>query len=285
MKIYKHYVVFSLPIMLLVQLAATTQQQIPTGSSPLVTSPRPLADAARRLQEAYGKVVTYEEPILTWRGELEAKPGRDPEGKWELFPKVQAFFMPTESRPGTDLASLLENTVAAYHQQTSGTRFQLLSSPLGYHIVPVQVHDENGRFVATTSVLDQIVTVPSEARSAMQHLRALGAAISSRGPIRIDISAVRGKARGFDTAFRAQPDVFPWGAYSAVARDALVDLLNQSATTFFWHLNCQASAQASDRFCALNVGAIEVAVTDSQGKPAKRVLWYDRCRDCPPEIH
>jgi hypothetical protein len=32
-------------------------------------------------------------------------------------------------------------------------------------------------------------------------------------------------------------------------------------------LMCQASAQASDRFCVLNVGAIEVAVTDSQGKP------------------
>jgi hypothetical protein len=70
-----------------------------------------------------------------------------------------------------------------------------------------------------------------------------------------------------------------------VARDTLIDLWNQSATTFSWQLMCQAS----DRVCALNVGAIEVAVTDSQGrpvtdshgKPAKRVLWYDRCRDCP----
>jgi hypothetical protein len=136
--------------------------------------------------------------------------------------------------------------------------------------------------VATPSVLDQIVTVPGETRTSEQHLRALGAAISSTGPIRIDISAVPGKPSGFETAFRARPEVFRWGAYSAVARDALVDLLNQSATTFSWHLMCQASAQASDRFCALNVGAIEVAVTDSQGKPAKRVLWYDRCRDCPP---
>ncbi len=51
MKIYKHHVVFSLPIMLLVQLAATTQQQIPTGASSLVTSPRPLVDATWRLQE------------------------------------------------------------------------------------------------------------------------------------------------------------------------------------------------------------------------------------------
>jgi len=79
MKIYKDHIVFIVPILLLIQIA-TAQQQIPAGSS-LVTSPRPLADAARSLQETYGKVVTYEEPILTWRGELQTKPGRNPEAK------------------------------------------------------------------------------------------------------------------------------------------------------------------------------------------------------------
>ena len=279
MKIYKHHVVFIVPILLLIQIA-TAQQQIPAGSS-LVTSPRPLADAARSLQETYGKVVTYEEPILTWRGELQTKPGRNPEAKWELFPMPQSFLMP-ESGPGTDLASVLEDTIAAYHHATSGTRFQVLSSKLGYHIVPVQMHDESGRSVPATSALDQIITVPSEARTAMKHLLAIGAALNSTGPIHVDISAVRGKADGFDSAFRAQPEVFQWGVHSAVARDVLIDLLNQSATTFSWQLMCQASAQASDRLCALNVRAIEVSVTDSQGKPVKRVLWYDRCRDCPP---
>jgi hypothetical protein len=138
------------------------------------------------------------------------------------------------------------------------------------------MHDENGRYVPATSALDQIITVSSEARTAMKHLLAIGAALNSTGPIHVDISAVPGKPSGFDEAFRAQPDVFQWGVHSAVARDALVDLLNQSATTFSWHLMCQASAQASDRLCALSLRAIEVAVTDSQGNPAKRVLWFDR---------
>src|SRR5262245_36353247 len=171
--IYKHLVLFSLPIMLLIH-GATAQQQIPANSSSLVSSFRPLADVARRLQEPYGKVVTYEEPVLTWRGEREAMPGRNPDGKSELFPKMQTFFMP-ESRPDADLASVLENTIAAYHQQTSGTRFKLLSSTWGYHILPVQMRDENGRSVPAISVLDQIVTVPSEPRSAIQHLDALAA--------------------------------------------------------------------------------------------------------------
>ena len=271
--------------MMLVVQAAPAPQQTPGGASSLVTSPRPLGDAALRLQEAYRTVVTFEEPVLSWRGELEAVPGH----KGLMMPAVHTFVIPAESGPGTDLASALENTIAAYHQQTSGTRFQVLSSKLGYHIVPVQVHDENGRSVRATSALDQIVTVPSETRSALQHLLALGAAISSTGPTRVTISAVPANPRGFDKAFRAQPEVFQWGVYSAVARDALIDLLNQSATTFSWRLMCQGSTQASDRLCALNLRAIEVAVTDSlgkpvtdsQGNPEKRVLRYDRCKDCP----
>jgi hypothetical protein len=110
-KISKHLVLFSVPIILLMQVGAATQQQIPAGAPSLVTSPRPLDDAAQKLQETFGKVVTYEEPVLTWRGDLQVKPGRNPEGKWELFPAVHAFFMPAESRPDTDLASGLANTI------------------------------------------------------------------------------------------------------------------------------------------------------------------------------
>lgn len=273
MNIYKRYVVFSVSILLLTQIAIAQQQ--PPAAPSLVTSLRPLEDASRRLQEKYGKVVTYEEPVLTWRGDLQTQPGWTGGSKWELFPATQSFLMP-ESGPGADLASILENTIAAYHQQTSGTRFRLLSSKWGYHIAPVQMHDENGRSVPAASALDQIITVPSEGRTARTHLLAIGTALNSTGPIHVDISAVPGKADGFDRAFRAQPEVFQWGVHSVTARDALIDLLNQSATTFSWRLMCQASAQASDRFCALNVGAIEVAITDSQGKPVKQVLWFDR---------
>jgi len=284
------------------QESSSGRTEIPAGSSSLLNSARPLADASEILQAMYGKVVTYEEPLLTWRGDLEVQGGRDPEGKWNLFPRIQAFVMPAVGRSGTDLASALEQTIAAYHQQSSGTRFRVLSSTFGYHIVPVQVHDENGRSVPATSLLDRIVKVPSESRTAEDHLRALGAAISSAGSVPVWVLAFPyGHPHAFDHLFRYQKDEptpyfmqsyppFRWGIYSVVARDALVDLFNQSATTFSWRLKCQASARASDRFCALNVGVAEVAVTDSHGKPVTdskgklvtRGLKYDRCKDCPP---
>jgi len=250
--------------------------QIAAAQQPanVITSARPLDDAGLRLQEQYGKVVTYEEPLLTWPGELQGIPGR----KSDLFPTPQSFTMP-EIRLGTDLGNALKDTMAAYHQATSGIRFQLLSSKLGFHIVPVEAHDNTGQSVPTTSLLDQIISVPSEARTANQHLDALGAAINSVQPIRLEISIpFQMRPDSFDRAFRAQPPVFQWGVQSTVARDALIDLLNQSATTMSWHLRCQASAQPSDRFCTLNVGLIQVLTTDSQGKPDKRPIFFDRGR-------
>ena len=94
--------------------------------------------------------------------------------------------------------------------------------------------------------------------------------------VHVDISAVPGNPRGFDEAFRAEPAAFNWGVQSAVARDALIDLLDQSATSFSWRLMCQPSAKASDRFCVLNVGLVEVVETDSEGRHETRVVVFDR---------
>jgi hypothetical protein len=242
--------VLGLSILFLIQVAAARPQ--PSNSS-LVTSPRPLEDASRRLQEAYGKVVTYEEPILTWRAELEARTGRNPEERWQLIPPLQSFSMPAIDAK-TDFLSVIENTLKAFHQQSSVIRFQVLSSKLGYHIVPVQMHDETGRSVSTGNILQEVITVPIEARTAKEHLLAIGAALNRVQSVHVDISAVPGNPRGFDEAFRAEPAAFNWGVRSTVARDALIDLLDRSATSFSWRLICQPSAKASDRFCALNVG-------------------------------
>ncbi len=114
----KRYVVFSVSILLLTQIAIAQQQ--PPAAPSLVTSPRPLEDASRRLQEKYGKVVTYEEPVLT---------GEVIYNKLSLVGQAQqrkrlhsdAEFPNAWKAGRADLASILENTIAAYHQQTSET--------------------------------------------------------------------------------------------------------------------------------------------------------------------
>lgn len=242
-----------------------------------------------RLQESYGSVVTYEETVQTRRDELQTKGDRNAENKWVLFPVIQTFVTP-EFTTQDDLGTVLKNTLMAYHRQTIGTRFDMISSKWGYHIVPVQVHDDRGYLVPAMSALDQVVSVPIEARTPEKHLDALAVAIGESGGGKIITSAVAGRAHGFNPAFRALPEVFPWGVDSVLARDALIDLLGRSATTFGWHLMCQPSLKATDRLCVLNLAAMSVPKTDFQGNPVinslgnaeMRVLWYDRCKDCPP---
>jgi len=272
MIICKRYIAFVIPILFLIQMASSQQR---TSGTTVVTSGRPLEEVGNRLQAVYGRVVTYEEPILTWREELQPQTGRSPEEKWQLFPKPQTFSM-RAINPGSDLGPFLNDTIAAYHEQTSGTRFKLLSSKLGYHIVPVQAHDEGGRLVATNNILDQLITVPSEARTARGHLLAFGEAVNKTLPIPLIISAVPGRPSGFDDAFRAKPGEFTWGIQNLTAREALIDLFDRSASSFSWQLKCQSSAQLGDRFCALNVGLLEIEEMDSEGKPQKRVLAFDR---------
>jgi hypothetical protein len=270
--------VLLLAAIMLWSLSATAQTPKP-GPTP-IASARPLADAADLLQHLYGKVVTYEDPVWVWRGDLETQPGGDPNRKWGLFPKAHGFTMPVETGVDPNLASVLQKALVAYHQQSVGTRFQVLTSKWGYHIVPIQTHDEGGSLVAASSPLDSHIYITTEERTPLQHLSALLDAIAVASGVKIELGMYR--VDGFNREFRSEPASFQWGATGAVARDALIELLDKSATTFLWSLKCQPSARAEDRFCVLNMHMIEVAITDAQGKPATKVLYFDRCGDCPP---
>ncbi len=270
-------------IMLTAIGAAQMPSPIPTAGPTPIASRRPLADAADVLKHLYGKIITYEEPVLTWRGELEPQNGRDPSQKWAIAAKTLAFTMPSETGFEPNVGVLLERTLQEYHQQTAGTRFRVLTSDWGYHIVPAQVHDQTGTFVPAGSVLDVRVTVPAAARTPIQHYISLITAITGASGTKVE-SGVRGKPGGFDNVFRATPAQFKWGADDVVARDALIDLLKRSSTTMIWNLWCQPSAKAEDRFCVLNMSMLEVTITDPQGNRTNRVLKFDRCGDCPPVV-
>ena len=262
--------------------ASLAQAPVPVPGPAVISSMDPLSDASDLLKHLYGKVVTYEGPVWVWSGELEPQPGRDPGLKWALRARRQSLIMPADTGLEPNLAVMLEKTLQAYHQQqTSGPRFQVLTSKWGYHIVPAQVHDENGALVPAMNLLDAHITVPEVERNPEAHLRALAAAVTGATGVLLDPAWY---GNGFDRLFHSSPARFTWGASDMVARDALIDLLQRSATTFLWRLQCQPSARPEDRFCALNMSMLEVSVTDAQGNPGTRVLKFDRCGDCPPPL-
>ena len=59
----------------------------------VITAVRPLKDVADKLEAAYAKPVTYEEPIRAWRGDLKVV-GKDENAKFALFPRDRSFRLP-----------------------------------------------------------------------------------------------------------------------------------------------------------------------------------------------
>ncbi len=243
--------------LVLLSWTGSPAQPAARAGAPLV-SPRPLADVSVQFQEWRGKVVTYEEPLLTWSGDLHEIPGKSGT-KGYLYPKEQAFLMPPEAESESDPGVALNKTLEAYHQQTRGTRFQILTSEWGYHIVPLQVHDDHGFLVPARSLLDARIYVPSKERTLFEHLRAFGAAVRAATGTNLDTVPFPSQ-QGYQ---QARPERFAWGTEPNVARDALINLLSRSETRLSWHLYCQASSQADARFCVLNLEAFGPVSTNS----------------------
>jgi hypothetical protein len=268
----KLYVLAAAVLFLAPSLASQTRR--PEG---LITAPRVLANVADLLQQAHGKVVTYEDPVWLWRGELEGRNGRT---VW-LFPKSRVFNLPAGFHESLDIAAAAGSAVQSYNDQTDGSRFQLLVSPYGVHIVPAQSRDENGDLTNKGSVLDTVVTIPEAGRTPMEHLGSICAAVTAAAGIEVKCNA-SGIRPWLNRVFAATPSSFTWGASGLGARDALIALFQKSATSLTWRFFCQGAAKIEDRSCVLSILPIEVTAVDADGRETTVPVTYDRCPNCRP---
>jgi hypothetical protein len=250
--------------------------QTPTPS--IVTLVWPGDNALDRLERRYGKVITYEDPIWVWRGELARNPRLTLPTDTALEAPRPAFAMPAAS-PGGELATDLANVLSAFHL-SSGTRFSVQSSKFGLHVIPALVHDENGAFVPAKNLLDAFITVPQDGRTAYQHFTALCAAIAIATGVKVKPGI--NFPEGWEAEFGGHAS-FIWGASSETGREAIVDLLDRSATSMSWHLLCYSGADTlHDHTCSFNIREVPISITDANGKPKDTVLLFDRCGRCPP---
>jgi hypothetical protein len=263
--------------------------QPPVGGQNLTTSMRPTADVADQLRHSYGKVVTYEDGLWEWPGEMRPS-GPNTTGKGALIPTAFSFIPPDESGLAPDLPTKLSQILAEYHRQTQGPRFQILTSSYGLHLVPLQVRDRSGQFAPAQNALDEQVVIPQQERTARNHMLALISAVAAAGNglemfFFSQVESVSGRQDAFNYLFAAAPadnHPFPWGTNrpNMTARDALIDLLGRSATTFFWDMRCRGTGSEKYNICVLNLGPLEITTVGADGRPMERQLRYDRCGGC-----
>jgi hypothetical protein len=258
--------------------------------------PRPLEEAQLFLENQYEKPVTYEDPVWRWIGDSVAVGSQTdgPFGRllWDRHLDLPDGVTAQENRKLD--ARLVQRVVDEYHRQNPGdTRFKVVESSLGLHILPAYVHDENGTLVEASSLLDTKITVPSAARMPSEHFRAICEAITNASGTRVDFggqwldqflapngAVPRYGAETLLTAKEKEPYSFQWAASGVPAREALIGLIESSSTTLTWALLCRPSLKPQDRFCVLNLGPIQVTRADSDGKLVKKSLSYDRCGKC-----
>ena len=244
-----------------------------------ITSGRPLVDAANVLQARYGKPVTCEDPLWVWSGDLE----RRSDTPW-FFPLRRTTTLPSglspDQTPILD-ASVLARVLDEYNKLNEAPRFRVLESKFGLHIVPDIVHDASGVAVPAKNLLDAPVTIPRATRTASGHFQAICAAAAPKDATMV-CAAIGFGRNWFEDLFAAPGGVLEWGASGVNARDALIDLLEQSATTFSWRLACEPDVTPGNHYCVLQLGFIRTTRTGSGVNTAAGRLEYDRCPQCAP---
>jgi hypothetical protein len=260
---------------------------------------RPLQEAARLIENRYAVAVTYEDPTLLRRDDMRLI-GTDENLPRAFVPSPGLLALPARLTPELTpklTAKALQEVIDLFHQlNPQGPTFRLTETRYGFHIVPDSVRDENGGRVASPPILGVHITVPEALRTAAGHLAALADAVSKTSGVKMILNdeyvdqfyALNGyvpdkNADLFGTDEEQRRFSFTWGIATATpARDALISLLENSATTITWQFRCTPNAKPENRECVMNLSPIQVAVTGEDGQPTKKLLLFDRCAKCPP---
>lgn len=247
-----------------------------------ITAFLPVLRATEVLEQRYELPVTYEGPRVRWTGEMQFEP-LFPGGKPVLGHRLHTFILPPDLSPSQDSAAeAVRRTVEAYHQQhPTFTRYKVLESSMGFHIVPEMVPDETGVHVPSINPLDLRVNVPTARRTAVEHIQALCDALTRAAGLKIntnaDVSFNRTyAANGYILPKGPVGDVrsyieFEWGVRDTVAREALIQFLAGSATTQSWRFTCGPVSPDKEPSCWLNLVHLLAG-------PERRVVSWDRCK-------
>jgi hypothetical protein len=198
-----------------------------------IDDPRPVAKAAEELVARYGYVITYEDPPLAYEGDLQDVTtqvrrdlDRHPLGK---APKIVVprggsltVRLPSSASVNTQtIASVLGQLVSAHSIRNQGGRFRVVQVGDVFHVVPTEIRDRNGNWIAQSSVLDTPISLPMEDRSELEMIDAVVKAVSSAAHAKIYISG----GFGMGISVPDRPASYRLGADNERARDVLMRAL------------------------------------------------------------
>ncbi len=166
------------------------QNAVPTRTTLQVEGARPVQEAVLHIIRMCNCVITYEDPLYRYSGDLEPPADADPVSaaaagahpKWfELKGGSLRIAVPKTNRlPVRDVESILE-TLAQDQTDADdgGGQFRVTIDGDIFHIVPVEVRDSNGNWEIDRSILSVPITLSKKARTKDQMFEAICSALSA----------------------------------------------------------------------------------------------------------
>ncbi len=208
-------------------------QQVGQNLTVSVNDPRPLAKAIETIEQQYGWVITYEDPLYEYAAEIEdvaALVRKDGDlSKKVLIPRGGAFFFSyAVTGEPADPVGLLRELLASYESTGHPGRFSFGQTGNVFHVFPAARKNKNGEQIEQDSVLETRISLPAAERTAEGMVRAVLQSVSQATGINsvLGISPIN-LLRGVRTSE---------GVVNEAARDVLVRTLEATQRQTSWQL-------------------------------------------------
>ena len=218
----------------------------------IVNKPRPVALAVRQVEKELGYVVTYEDTVYRFPGDIvdvsKQMRGRDP--SLGPYPGMRSGTLQfRHRRRASTLAGrveeVLQEIVARSRRAGNIGDFRVESTVNGYHVVPVQAKNRNGVEEPYESPLETRITMHSRDESAAEMIRRFVGIVSKASRQPLEEGLMPGQFHRIRVTVDAQNDR---------ARDVLWRALQSINPGLSWQLLC-----GPDSPCALSIHGISLA--------------------------
>lgn len=156
---------------------------------------RPVLRAVLDLSKTYdySYVITYEDPIYVYPGDLSDVTSQRNITPYSarriLIPLGGSLQLPLpggSSISQQGMYTLLQQLVESWNDSSQGgSHFQVEEDSHGFHIVPTEVRDTTGSWRAVVSIMDDLISLPTESRTEDQMFQAICDALSFSANVHI----------------------------------------------------------------------------------------------------
>jgi hypothetical protein len=168
-----------------------------------VESGRPVAEAIKSLEDRYGWVITYEDPLYVNDAEIidvtdsvsrEPEKTRNGQGVRVLVPKggtvAIEYDEPSDTKQPDNPSAIVQQLLDAHAAKGFAGRFRLELAGRAIHVIPTAYTNKLGQLVPQEPVLDAAITLPVAKRSGLQTLQAICDSVSQASGTSVVVATV-----------------------------------------------------------------------------------------------